>query len=131
VTVLFSFCTALILFAILRSFISDPGGKPSVAQKPQEMPKLIVLTEEKVQDTVKPIYVEPVKAELVEETPLPSPAAPIAEQKHVIKDKETLSSISKKYYGTETKWEKIWEANKSVIPNKNRIRPGITIAIPE
>jgi len=25
----------------------------------------------------------------------------------------------------------IWEANKTTIPNKNKIRPGVTLTIPE
>ncbi len=136
-TVIFSFCTALILFAILRSIISDPAEKEVAAQKTIEVAKPIVLAQGQVNELPKQLGPKP-----LETVPQPSPAplAPspspykgeiVAEQKHTVKERETLSSISKKYYGTETKWELIWEANKGIIPNKNRIRPGLTLVIPD
>jgi LysM repeat protein len=50
---------------------------------------------------------------------------------YVIKKDDTLQKISKEVYGTYSKWTKIYEANKDVIPDPNRIKPGLTIQIPQ
>ena len=49
---------------------------------------------------------------------------------HQVNKGETLSAISQKYYGSAMKWNDIYEANKSVIPNKNQIKPGTELVIP-
>lgn len=49
---------------------------------------------------------------------------------YVIQKNDTLQKISKKVYGTYKKWYQIYEANKDIIPDANRIKPGITIRIP-
>lgn len=43
---------------------------------------------------------------------------------------DTLQKISKKFYDSYSKWTRIYEANKDVIKNPDRITPGITIKIP-
>jgi len=44
---------------------------------------------------------------------------------------DTLSGIARLFYGDATKWTKIWEANKSTIPNPDIIRAGQLITIPK
>ena len=57
---------------------------------------------------------------------------PIQTQRfHVIHRGDTLSSISQKYYGSVKYITKIYEANKDVIKNKNILKPGVKIVIPE
>lgn len=55
---------------------------------------------------------------------------PTAARVHVIARGDTLTSISTQYYGTATKWQSIYEANKEVIPDKNKIKVGTTLVIP-
>ena len=50
---------------------------------------------------------------------------------HTVQEGETLSLIAQKHYGSSVSWPKIYEANKSVIPNKDRIRVGTTLVIPD
>jgi LysM repeat protein len=50
---------------------------------------------------------------------------------HKVTKGETLSSISQKYYGTTKRWNEIYEANKGHIPNKNSIKQGLVLIIPE
>ena len=50
---------------------------------------------------------------------------------HIVADGESLSSISKKYYGTESKWNKIQQANAELLKNPNRLRTGMKLIIPE
>lgn len=49
---------------------------------------------------------------------------------HIVQSGETLMHISAQYYGTTKKWKRILEANRDVIPNENKINPGIALAIP-
>ncbi len=44
---------------------------------------------------------------------------------------DTLQKISKQFYGTYKKWQKIYDANKDKLANPNRIKPGMTLNIPE
>ena len=43
---------------------------------------------------------------------------------------DTLGAISKRYYGTASKYMKIFEANKDIISDPNKIYPGQKIRIP-
>jgi len=50
---------------------------------------------------------------------------------HIISDGETLSEISRKYYDSAMKWQKILDANRGVIEDVNKLKPGTKIIIPE
>jgi len=50
---------------------------------------------------------------------------------HIIREGETLSEISHHYYGSATKWQKILDANKHLIQDVNKLRPGTKIIVPE
>lgn len=49
---------------------------------------------------------------------------------YTVKKDDTLQKISKKFYDSFAKWPRIYEANKDVIDNPDRIKPGIVIQIP-
>lgn len=59
------------------------------------------------------------------ETPIKEPRL------HKVEKGETLSSISRHYYGTPNRWQEIYEANRDKMVNKNRIRPGSILVIPD
>lgn len=50
---------------------------------------------------------------------------------HIVRKSETLSAISKQYYGSANKWPKIRDANKEKIKDANRITPGTKLTIPD
>ena len=50
---------------------------------------------------------------------------------HIVRRNESLSSISKLYYGTPNRWEKILRANRDAIKDPNKISPGTKLIIPE
>ena len=50
---------------------------------------------------------------------------------HIIREGETLSEISREYYDTSRKWQKILDANRGVIEDVNKLKPGTKIIIPE
>ncbi|MCX7705696.1 MAG: LysM peptidoglycan-binding domain-containing protein [bacterium] len=49
---------------------------------------------------------------------------------YVVKKGDTLSMISKKFYGEPGRWKKIYDANKSKIKNPNILIPGTELTIP-
>ncbi len=57
------------------------------------------------------------------------PAASAAQYHDVVKG-DTLSAISKKYYGDPNQYMKIFEANKPMLSHPDRIYPGQKLRIP-
>ncbi len=49
---------------------------------------------------------------------------------YTIKSSDILGDISRKLLGTSRRWREIYELNKNVIDNPDRLTPGITIRIP-
>lgn len=52
------------------------------------------------------------------------------EEYYVIQKGDTLSHIAKRYYGNANKWPKLFEANREVIQDPDKIFPGQKIRIP-
>ncbi len=50
---------------------------------------------------------------------------------HIIRQGETLSDISHKYYGSANKWRMILDANRDEIEDVSKLKPGTKIIIPE
>lgn len=50
---------------------------------------------------------------------------------HVVQAGEVLSGISKKYYGSAKKWQKILDANQDILSSPERLKPGMKLRIPE
>jgi nucleoid-associated protein YgaU len=67
---------------------------------------------------------------LVEETEIIPEKETLYTSYEVQKD-DTLQKISKKFYGTYKKWKKIYDANLDIIKDPNRIKPGMTIKVPQ
>src|SRR3954468_4049216 len=57
-------------------------------------------------------------------------AAPEARY-HAVVQGETLSAIAKKYYGNANKYMTLFEANKPMLKDPNRIYPGQLLRIPQ
>ena len=49
---------------------------------------------------------------------------------HVVRKEETLTSIARQYYGSGGKWRRIYDANRSVIPDPDRLSVGVSLTIP-
>jgi nucleoid-associated protein YgaU len=52
-------------------------------------------------------------------------------QTYTVQKDDTLQKVSKKMYGTYSKWYKIYQANKDKINNPNVLKPGTVLTIPE
>lgn len=79
----------------------------------------------------KEVYIEKIQP-----APQISSPAPIGKMDslriHIVQPGQTLSDISKIYYGTTGNWRKIYEANKELLPRgPDTIRVGMKLAIPE
>lgn len=61
---------------------------------------------------------------------LSAPAADPAQYHDVVKG-DTLSAISKKYYGDANKYQQIFEANKPMLSHPDKIYPGQKLRIPK
>ena len=49
---------------------------------------------------------------------------------YVVREGDTLASISRKFYKSSGRWKKIREANKNVIDDPAKLKPGMTLTIP-
>ena len=73
----------------------------------------------------------------VEPNSLATPAVQIqpetkgAQRFHLVRQGETLSEISSKYYGSTGKWRKIFEANRGTVQDANTVRSGTILIIPD
>ena len=50
---------------------------------------------------------------------------------YVVQKGDTLQKISDKVYGTTKKWKKIFDANRDILEDPNKIKPGQKLVIPE
>jgi hypothetical protein len=49
---------------------------------------------------------------------------------YIVQEHDSLSSISKKFYGVSNKWKEIYEANRRTLPTPNALKLGQTLTIP-
>ncbi|HNP36655.1 MAG TPA: peptidoglycan-binding protein LysM [Woeseiaceae bacterium] len=77
-----------------------------------------------------------VKKVVADKLTVPAPAAkapPELEEKieyYTIAKGDTLSAVAKRYYGNASQYVRIFEANKDIIENPDKIFPGQKIRIP-
>lgn len=50
---------------------------------------------------------------------------------HIVRKNQNLSIISRQYYGSSNKWQKIVDANRDVIKDPNKLQPGMKLIIPD
>lgn len=53
------------------------------------------------------------------------------EKFYIVRKNDTLSSISQKYYDTAGQWPKIFDANRNIIPDANKLAIGTKLIIPD
>jgi nucleoid-associated protein YgaU len=56
--------------------------------------------------------------------------APPAARTHVVAEGDTLTKISRKYYGTSGRWEDILNANRDVVKDEKSLVVGSSLKIP-
>lgn len=58
------------------------------------------------------------------------PAGPETGRSHTVEKGDTLSAISKQYYGNANRWEDIFNANRDQLDDPDLIQPGQVLRIP-
>lgn len=66
----------------------------------------------------------------LEEAPEPTPEEAPTASFHTVVSGDTLSGIAKTYYGSAGKYMKIFEANRPMLEDPNKIYPGQVLRIP-
>jgi LysM repeat protein len=83
------------------------------------------------QDLIADIKVDPSLAPAAEPAKSAAPAAaPAAEQRYTVVSGDTLSAISKRFYGDASKYGRIFEANRDILSDPDKIKPGQSLRIP-
>jgi nucleoid-associated protein YgaU len=67
---------------------------------------------------------------VVPEEPIPSPKENPYQQTYVVQSGDTLSKIATEFYGDARLYTKIFEANRDVLKDPDKIRPGQKLRIP-
>ena len=62
--------------------------------------------------------------------PAPAPAEVSKDEFYEIKSGDTLGAIAKQFYGKSSQYMRIFEANREIIEDPNKIYPGQKIRIP-
>ena len=52
-------------------------------------------------------------------------------RRYTVKAGDSLSKISKQFYGNANDYRKIFDANRGILTDPNRIQPGQELVIPE
>ena len=49
---------------------------------------------------------------------------------YTVRKGDTLISISRRFYGNDEQWKRIYQANKDVLPKPDRLMPGMQLKLP-
>ena len=63
-------------------------------------------------------------------TPNPSKKPPRAPRTYVVRDGDTLASISRRFYKSSGHWKKIRDANRGIVDDPGKLKAGQTLTIP-
>lgn len=61
----------------------------------------------------------------------PAPVAAAAAKTYTVQKGDTLAGISRKFYKSAGQWQKIADANKDIVPDPTKLKPGMVLKIPE
>jgi nucleoid-associated protein YgaU len=65
-----------------------------------------------------------------EKTPDAAGKTPRASRTYVVREGDTLASISRRFYKSSGKWKKIRDANRSIVSDPGKLKAGQTLTIP-
>ena len=115
-------------------------GHPPADQVTQQTTRQMIETELEVPSRYKPRIGEGQAASLNAEGVVERPASDVRSpslgegeesfDSYTVKQGDTLTGIAFKAYGHASRWRRIYDANRDVITNPDRLRPGMTLRIP-
>jgi len=59
-----------------------------------------------------------------------TPAGEPAGQTYIVQKGDTLFSLARKFYDDQARWKDIWEANRTRLPDPNKLSAGMKLIIP-
>lgn len=86
-----------------------------------------------VEDNIKvvpPAAAKPTARAVASPTTVPTPASDAPAQFYTVVKGDTLSKISKQFYGSAQKYQRIFEANRPLLQHPDKIYPGQMLRIP-
>ena len=98
------------------------GGNVSSEAAKNEVWNLLKKADAAHADVIADIKIDPALASAV-------PKAP-AEEHYTVVAGDTLSAISKRFYGDANKYQRIFEANRDILKDPDHIKPGQSLKIP-
>ncbi len=127
-----SLVSAFLLITVMVGGCSVFGGKKT--EDPQASAAY-------VEPYPEPVYEEPVEEYDQYSSPAPTPARTVyeplpaeepqtSERYHVVEKGDTLYRLARMYYGDQSRWRDLYEANRSKIGDPNKIRVGQRLLIP-
>ena len=60
----------------------------------------------------------------------PNTGGGVGDRIHTVVEGDSLTRISLRYYGTPTRWQEIYQANRELLSQANSLRPGQRLRIP-
>ncbi len=120
--------------------VPPPEPQPEMDPAPAPPPKVTVAAPPREPDPV-PVVVEPDptpvdtsvtagRASSPQPTDKYAPAPTSTSRTHTVRKGETLYSLAKRYYGSSTRWRRIYEANRQTVKDPNVISIGMKLRIP-
>jgi ABC-type nitrate/sulfonate/bicarbonate transport system substrate-binding protein/LysM repeat protein len=101
-----------------------PRAEPAPVVEAKAKPAVM---EEKTKPVAKQISAPSENSQLASKT---SKTAGSSVQQYTVKAGDTLSKLAERFYNSDSKWSKIYEANRDVVKNPNYIYIGMKLTIP-
>lgn len=116
--------------APLINLPDEAASRPTTAAAVAEPPVAAPPTRGPAQQPANPIQLAPAQTTPARSSPPARPTAPAAGRSHTVAPKETLYSISVKYYGNGRQVDAIYQANRDQMRSSTDLRPGMVLKIP-
>lgn len=105
---------------VSKEAVPEKQKKANVVQQ-EESAQEMSSNEEKINEVAIP----------AESAVVENPKSVVEYVEYTVEKDDTLQKVAKKFYGSYSKWIKIYEYNKQNIKDPDHIRPGTTLKIPQ
>lgn len=113
---------------------SDAGQSPSVVNLRSKEQEYLPEGQKEIVDKLSQVRQRPIEAAPATSPQSSTAVSGAAPKKPVVKytvvSGDTLSDISKRFYGTTAKWQLILDANRKTLKNPAGLKPGMELIIP-
>jgi nucleoid-associated protein YgaU len=111
---------------VTKEVPEDQGGSLVPPPRPKPAPRVSQPTP----PVAEPAWTKPVSLPPIESVTVEKKSEPEACQEYTVQKGDTLQKISKKFYGSYKKWNKIYEANKDKMKSPDALKVGMKLCVP-